>query len=245
MSYATSSELNPPWANVGVGATRAAFTPVRLDIAALVRRAPGDWTSFIGDSDASRAHDRPEWLRPGAPLAERTQGDGSTAFGPYVPATAQVQVVTASGSPTGGTFTLTLNGNTTAPLAVGASAESMQAALAALPSVGPTGVAVVDDGAPGTPRWRVAFAGSVPQMTASASFTGGQGLGIAVRSEMVGSPSGSAALAGFLVEGVRIPPLNVPVPGLMYGSGIIYAKYLPVGVDAPGRLSAAGRLSFV
>ncbi len=62
-----------------------------------------------------------------------------------------VQTVTITGTPTGGTFTLTWNGQTTAPIAFNATASAVAAALNALPGGAsitatggplPTGVAV-------------------------------------------------------------------------------------------------------
>jgi Flp pilus assembly protein TadG len=47
-----------------------------------------------------------------------------------------IQSVTMNGSPTGGTFTLTFNGSTTAPIPYNASASAVQSALASLASVG-------------------------------------------------------------------------------------------------------------
>ncbi|MGZ4588675.1 MAG: hypothetical protein ACXVX9_12840, partial [Mycobacteriaceae bacterium] len=62
-----------------------------------------------------------------------------------------VQTVTITGTPTGGTFTLTWNGQTTAPIAYNATASAVATALQALPGGSlitasggplPTGVAV-------------------------------------------------------------------------------------------------------
>ncbi|MGZ4518957.1 MAG: hypothetical protein ACXVXP_02980 [Mycobacteriaceae bacterium] len=47
--------------------------------------------------------------------------------------TAGVQTVTITGTPTGGTFTLTWNGQTTAPIAFNATASAVQSAVNALP----------------------------------------------------------------------------------------------------------------
>lgn len=90
--------------------------------------------------------------------------------------TSEVQTVTITGSPTGGTFTLTFNGQTTAGIAFNAAASAVQSALVALSSVGSGNVAVT--GSTSGP-WTATFQGSlahtnVPAMTASgASLTGG------------------------------------------------------------------------
>jgi hypothetical protein len=64
----------------------------------------------------------------------------------------KVQTVTVNGSPTGGTFTLTIGGYTTAPIAYNASAATVQAAIQAL--------------APGTPY------GGSPSSSATVTGTG-------------------------------------------------------------------------
>lgn len=57
-------------------------------------------------------------------------------------ATNEVQQISLSGGSTDGTFTLTFNGETTAPMPFNANAGTMQQALRALPGVGPSGVIV-------------------------------------------------------------------------------------------------------
>lgn len=92
-------------------------------------------------------------------------------------ATADVQTVTITGTPTGGTFTLTFNGYSTAPIPYNATAAQVQTALQALPSVGTDNVRVTGGPGPGTP-FVVTFAntlGAGPQsvMTSTDAFTGG------------------------------------------------------------------------
>jgi hypothetical protein len=93
-------------------------------------------------------------------------------------ATNEVQTVTITGTPTGGTFTLTYGGQTTAGIAYNAAASAVQSALVALSSVGAGNVAVTGGPGPGT-AWTVTFQGTlagtnVAQMTTSgASLTGG------------------------------------------------------------------------
>jgi hypothetical protein len=87
-----------------------------------------------------------------------------------------VQSVTISGGVTGGTFTLTYGAQTTAPIAWNASAATVQAALAALSSIGTGNVAVT--GSAGGP-WSVTFMGTLGVSVISAitystaSLTGG------------------------------------------------------------------------
>jgi|SRR5581483_2327021 len=60
-----------------------------------------------------------------------------------------VQTITITGTPTGGTFTLAWNGQVTAPIAYNANAAAVQAALAALSNVGAGNVAVSGGALPG------------------------------------------------------------------------------------------------
>lgn len=92
------------------------------------------------------------------------------------PGTNEVQSVTITGAPTGGTFTLTYSGQTTGAIAFDASAATVATALKALSNIGDTDVQVTGvDGGPYT----VTFIGALgesntAQMTASgASLTGG------------------------------------------------------------------------
>jgi hypothetical protein len=86
----------------------------------------------------------------------------------------EVQNVTITGSPTGGTFTLTYAGQTTSGIAYNASASTVQSALEALSNIAPGDVVVTGTG-PYTVTFTGTLAGSnVAQMTASgASLTGG------------------------------------------------------------------------
>jgi len=88
----------------------------------------------------------------------------------------EVQTITVNGSPTGGTFTLTYGGDTTAALNYNAAASAIQTALQGLGSIG-SGNATVT-GSSGGP-WVVTFGGTLgllqlPLITANySSLTGG------------------------------------------------------------------------
>jgi hypothetical protein len=88
------------------------------------------------------------------------------------------QTVTITGTPAGGTFTLTYAGQTTAGIAYNAIASAVQTALRALSTIGATGVTVTGGPGPGTP-YVATFTGplanaDVALMTADASgLTGG------------------------------------------------------------------------
>ena len=102
------------------------------------------------------------------------------SFNQTVPAagTDEVQTVTVTGSPTGGTYTLTFSGQTTSGIVYNATSSQVQTALEALSNIAPGDVVCAGGPHPGTPI-TVTFGGAydgvdVPQMTASAaSLTGG------------------------------------------------------------------------
>lgn len=93
----------------------------------------------------------------------------------------EVQTVTIAGTPTGGTFTLSFKGYTTAPIAYNAIASVVQTALVALSSIGSAGATVAGGPGPGTP-YVVTFAGplagqALPLLTGNATLlTGGTGV---------------------------------------------------------------------
>jgi trimeric autotransporter adhesin len=112
---------------------------------------------------------------------------------PAVPAstgTNEVQTVTLTGGPTGGTFNLTYDGQTTSAIAYNADAATVDTALEALSNIG-SGDVTVTGSAGG--QWTVTFGGALaatnlPQMTANgSSLTGGSGQAIAVSEEIASS----------------------------------------------------------
>lgn len=104
----------------------------------------------------------------------------------------EVQTITITGTPTGGTFTLTFAGATTGPIAYNASAATVQTALRALSTIGGTNVACGGGALPGTAvtvTFQSAFANAdVPLLTAVGSFTGGSSPAIAVAETTKGNP---------------------------------------------------------
>lgn len=87
-------------------------------------------------------------------------------------ATSEVQTITLTGTPTGGTYTLTFDDDTTGNIAYNANAAAVQSALEGLAGLAPGDVTVT-----GTGPWTATFAleiGNVPQMTADGTgLTGG------------------------------------------------------------------------
>lgn len=89
----------------------------------------------------------------------------------------EVQQLSITGGPTGGTFTLTFDGQTTAAIPFNATALQVQTALRALASIGAAGVNCTGGPLPGTPIV-ITFAGdlsgkNVSQLTSTDSLTGG------------------------------------------------------------------------
>jgi hypothetical protein len=114
--------------------------------------------------------------------------------GAPVPAagTNEVQSVAITGSPTGGTFTLTFSGQTTSAISYNASASAVQAALEALSNIAPGDVTCTDGPLPGaavTVTFGGAYAGAdVAQMTATGSLTGGTTPAVTVTTTTPGGP---------------------------------------------------------
>ncbi|ASU00797.2 putative tape measure protein [Nocardia phage NTR1] len=89
----------------------------------------------------------------------------------------EVQSLATSGSPTGGTITLTFQGQTTAPIAYNAAAAAVQSALEALSNV-EAGEITAAGGALGTAPVTLTFGGryagaNVPKITVTSALTGG------------------------------------------------------------------------
>jgi hypothetical protein len=137
-------------------------------------------------------------------LAFCAGGDVITSGG-----TNEQQTVTITGAPTGGTFTLTFNGQTTGAIAYNAISSVVQTALVALSNIRTGDVTVTGGPGPATP-YVVAFAGqfasqadaSIPAMTATGSFTGGTSPAVAVTTS-------TAGVAGTTAIGYRAPAVNV------------------------------------
>lgn len=80
-----------------------------------------------------------------------------------------LQTATVTGAPTGGTFTLTYKGQTTATIAYNAAASAVQSALIALTTIGTGNVTV--SGSNGGP-YSIIFAGSLAQDTTALTASG-------------------------------------------------------------------------
>lgn len=188
-------------------------------------------------------------LKSGTVLAQFTSGANVGLWGPYAGQASEVQTVTITGGPTGGTVTLTLNGETTAGIAYNATAAAVEAALEALPSLSAADVSVTGGPGPATP-WVVTFGGAlaganVAQMTASgASLTGGSSPAIAVTTTTAGGGTATDGLdypRGFLFNSLEFiyadgsSPAKVGAP--LQERGVIKPVNLPAnsGLDANAR----------
>lgn len=175
----------------------------------------------------------------------------SGKYGPYDDAgTNEVQTVTVTGTPTGGTFTLTYSGQTTAAIAYNANAAAVDAALEALSNIDAGEVTVTGGPGPGTP-WVVTFTGdlqgtNVAEMTADdALLTGGTTPAVAVTTTtagVAGATDGRGAATGFLFETVDVSHIEgtdlsgeIVVPMLV--TGFIREAKLPTnhGLDAAAK----------
>lgn len=149
-------------------------------------------------------------------------GSSSLVIPTYV-GTTEIQRVTITGTPTGGTFTLTFNGQTTAPIAYNAAASAVVSALAALSNIADSGDVSGTGGAlPGT-AVDITFGGTyagvnVPVMTASgAGLTGGTTPAVAVTTPTAGGGGVGTGNTGLTdIYGVRFGAdafHGVKVPG--------------------------------
>ena len=186
----------------------------------------------------------------GLPLGKIT---ASGKYGPYSASPSEVQTVTITGTPTGGTFTLTFDGETTAAIAYNAAAAAVQTALEALSNLNVGDVTVTGGALPGT-AVTVTFGGArtgvnVPQITASSSLTGGTAPAVTVTTGTAGGGSGSdgtETLVGFLLTPVAAPTVNTIDPvGALLDHGKVVSANLPIAVDAAGQADVAGRIQFV
>lgn len=125
----------------------------------------------------------------------------------------EIQTVTITGTPAGGNFRLTYDGQQTATILYNAIAGAVQTALEALSNLDVGDVTVTGGPGPGTP-YVVTFGGTlaatdVTEMTASHSFTGGTSPNIAVSTTTPGAtvdlaplPSGWEDLGWTSTDGV-------------------------------------------
>ncbi|MEU5742063.1 hypothetical protein ABZ784_29230 [Streptomyces tendae] len=186
-------------------------------------------------------------LKSGIPLGKLTD---SGLFAPYAAVTNEVQTLTVTGGPTGGTFTITFDSQTTAAIAYNASAAVVQAALEGLSNVNPGDITVT--GNAGGP-WTLTFGGqylgeNAASVTTTESFTGGSTPDITVATTTAGGSAsasdGSQVFAGFLFTEVAFQPGSVKVAAPLMVHGQIDVAKLPVAFD-PTDVPAGSNSQFV
>ncbi|MEV4975523.1 hypothetical protein [Streptomyces scopuliridis] len=182
-------------------------------------------------------------MKSGIPLGRVT---ASGLYAPYAGTTSEVQTVTVTGTPTGGTYTLTFSGQTTAGIPYNATAAQVKSALEALSNINPGDVATGGGPHPGT-AVTVTFGGqysgdNVAQMTASATnLTGGTSPAVAVATTTGGGAAaasdGTEVLHGFLVSEISFNPGSTKAAGALLWHGEIFAAQLPIPLD-PANVTA-------
>lgn len=170
----------------------------------------------------------------------------SGLYAPYAGTTSEVQTVTVTGTPTGGTYTLTYSGQTTAGIPFNATAAQVKTALEALSNIVPGDVATGGGAHPGT-AITVTFGGqfsgdNVAQMTASATnLTGGTTPAVTVTTTTSGGTAaasdGTEVLHGYLVSEISFNPASTKAAGALLWHGEVVAAQLPVPLD-PANVTA-------
>ncbi|MFD5899158.1 hypothetical protein [Streptomyces sp. NPDC060366] len=184
-------------------------------------------------------------LKSGLPLGKVT---ATGLYAPYAGPTAEVQTVTVTGTPTGGTYTLTFSGQTTAAIPYNATAAQVKAALEALSNISVGDVSVTGGPHPGT-AMSVTFAGQymgddVAAMTASgASLTGGSTPGVTIATATAGGAAtatdGTETLAGFLATESMFATGSTKTSGALLWFGEVFAAKCPIPFDPTDVASVA------
>lgn len=186
-------------------------------------------------------------LKSGIPLGLNAT---TKLYEPYAAVTNEVQTATVTGSPTGGTFTLTYSGQTTAAIAFNATAAVVQAALIALSNLAPGDVVVT--GVAGGP-YTLTFGGTllgdnVASLTATGSLTGGSTPGVTMATATAGGTAtaadGTQKFVGFLFTEVSFHPASVKVAAPLMVHGQIDVAKLPVAFD-PADVPAGSNSQFI
>lgn len=208
-----------------------------------------DLTQFTEDlhwTEASKYQPERK-LKSGIPLGKNT---ATGLYEPYSAVTNEVQTATITGAPTGGTFTLTYSGQTTAAIAYNATAATVQAALEALSNLAPGDVVVTGNaGGPYTLTFGGTLLGdNVASLTATASLTGGTSPGVTMATTTAGGTAtasdGTQKFAGFLFTEVSFYPGTTKVGAPLMVHGQIDVAKLPVAFD-PADAPAGSNTQFI
>jgi hypothetical protein len=202
-----------------------------------------DYTTVAADANGRRI------IRGGTAMGKIT---ASEKYGPYLPQTNEVQGVAITGSPTGGTFTLTWSGQTTAAIPYNATAAQVKTALVALSNIGPGDVDVTGGPLPGT-GVSVTFKGQyigtdVAAMTKNAGgLTGGSTPDVTIATSTAGGANPGSADGREVGVGLLFPgDLNVQwgdcVAALLTHGSAIESRC--TGIDSAFRADVQGRIWF-
>jgi len=152
-------------------------------------------------------------LQKGEVMAKITSGPDAGKVGPFQAAgTSEQQVLTKAGTVSGGTFTLSFGGQTTAPIAWNATAAQVSAALELLSTIGDDNVDVTGGPIASTPFTIVfqgALSGDTSPITADATLLTGAGAGVTPSTSVVGV-AGAVDGRGVLANIVGINDTYLP-----------------------------------
>ncbi|MEW2402137.1 hypothetical protein [Streptomyces sp. NPDC046862] len=208
--------------------------------------------------DLSQFDENLHWTAPTAYQSDRKMKSGiplgkitaSGLYAPYAAVTNEVQTLTVTGSPTGGTFTITWSGQTTAALAYNATAAAVQTALENLSNIAPGDVTVTGNaGGPWTLTWGGTQLGEdVAAPTTTSSLTGGTTPAVAVATTTAGGAAtasdGTETFKGFLFTEIAFAPTSTKAAAPLMVHGQIDPSKLPVAFD-PTDLPAGSNSQFV
>jgi len=212
---------------------------------------PVDCAPITLDADAVLAVYTDGNIPSGACLALNTTTNRHV---PYGGSSDEVQTLTVTGTPTGGTYTLTFSGQTTAAIPYNATAAQVRTALEALSNIGAGNVTTAGGAHPGTPI-TVTFAGTlantnVAQMTAnSAGLTGGSTPTVTPTTTTAGGTDlgagGSETAKGFLLGDKQVRS-GRHVDAALYYRGRVYSDLLPSnsGFDAAAQAELTPNIYF-
>lgn len=211
---------------------------------------------WIGAGGSPLSPNRPIVLRRAALSAFEAQGyvpsgielrygtDGRAE--PYAGGVSEVQTATITGTPTGGTFTLTWNGQTTTAIAYNATAATVQTALEALSNIAVGDIAVTGGPGPGT-AFTVTFRGAlsdqdVAALTATSSLTGGSTPGVTIATTTAGAVDTDEVGIGYLFKSEVLPAGSTgDIGAALFWDGEVITNYLPAAssLDAQFRADVA------
>ena len=154
----------------------------------------------------------------------------------------EVQTVTITGSPTGGTFTLTFGGQTTAAINWNDSAATVQTRLQALSSIGSNNATVTGGPGPATP-FTVEFVGTLADASQSLitlnnnSLTGGSGPSVSITRAQAGQGWTTIAATTYTLRYVCGQVfLAVALQGSNLGCRVSSGAYLPINTAANAKM---------